>query len=130
MSVSLWAYQPDKCDGNVCPGDCDSCGKADKEADKDDCVKRAAVIAILEERYRLRTHLHDMAAAQQLKLAKWEIDDLPSADVRHVVRGKWIKCNSGAGYKCSVCKARHSHADVLNGNHNFCYKCGAEMEKR
>ena len=34
MSVSKWAYQPDRCDGNVCPGDCDSCGKAEDDADK------------------------------------------------------------------------------------------------
>ena len=42
-------------------------------------------------------------------------------------KGKWIKCNNHAGYKCSVCKARVSNADVLNGNHNYCYKCGADM---
>lgn len=28
MSVSLWAYDPDKCDGDVCRGDCDLCIKA------------------------------------------------------------------------------------------------------
>ena len=53
----------------------------------------------------------------------------PSADVRPVIRGEWIGCNRGAGYKCSVCKARHSRADVFNGNHNFCYKCGADMRR-
>lgn len=25
MSVSLWDYDPDKCDGKICPGDCDQC---------------------------------------------------------------------------------------------------------
>lgn len=30
MSVSKWAYQPEKCDGNPCPGDCDLCSKRDK----------------------------------------------------------------------------------------------------
>ncbi len=25
MSVSKWAYRPDKCDGQPCPGDCDYC---------------------------------------------------------------------------------------------------------
>lgn len=35
MSVSKWAYDPDKCDGNFCPGDCDCCGKAD-EGEEDD----------------------------------------------------------------------------------------------
>lgn len=28
MSVSKWAYDPDKCDGNFCHGDCDRCPKA------------------------------------------------------------------------------------------------------
>ena len=28
MSVSKWAYEPDKCDGDFCIGDCDKCGKA------------------------------------------------------------------------------------------------------
>ena len=28
MSVSKWAYSPEKCDGDYCPGDCDFCSKA------------------------------------------------------------------------------------------------------
>ena len=28
MSVSKWAYTPEKCDGDFCPGDCDYCSKA------------------------------------------------------------------------------------------------------
>ena len=28
MSVSKWAYTPEKCDGDFCPGACDNCGKA------------------------------------------------------------------------------------------------------
>lgn len=27
MSVSKWAYEPDKCDGEPCVGDCDLCDK-------------------------------------------------------------------------------------------------------
>jgi hypothetical protein len=30
MSVSKWAYSPEKCDGDFCPGDCDKCGKAEE----------------------------------------------------------------------------------------------------
>ena len=38
MSVSKWAYSPDKCDGEFCPGDCDSCPKAfwPEESDEED----------------------------------------------------------------------------------------------
>ena len=31
MSVSKWAYSPEKCDGDFCPGDCDLCSKAEEE---------------------------------------------------------------------------------------------------
>lgn len=30
MSVSKWAYEPQKCDGKYCPGDCDDCNKAEE----------------------------------------------------------------------------------------------------
>lgn len=31
MSVSKWAYEPSKCDGDYCPGDCDNCSKRFEE---------------------------------------------------------------------------------------------------
>lgn len=31
MSVSKWAYEPEKCDYDFCPGDCDNCHKAEDE---------------------------------------------------------------------------------------------------
>lgn len=31
MSVSKWAYAPEKCDGKPCVGDCDMCYKAEDE---------------------------------------------------------------------------------------------------
>ena len=36
MSVSKWAYSPEKCDGDFCPGDCDYCNKAWEDDDEDD----------------------------------------------------------------------------------------------
>lgn len=30
MSISKWAYVAEKCDGDFCCGDCDSCPKADE----------------------------------------------------------------------------------------------------
>ena len=33
MSVSKWAYEPEFCDGQQCPGDCDLCGKANDIAE-------------------------------------------------------------------------------------------------
>jgi hypothetical protein len=31
MSISKWAYDPDKCDGDFCCGDCDRCQKAEDD---------------------------------------------------------------------------------------------------
>lgn len=31
MSVSKWAYDPEKCDYDYCVGDCDFCHKAEDE---------------------------------------------------------------------------------------------------
>ena len=33
MSVRLWSYEPEKCDGQPCPGECGICNKADWEHD-------------------------------------------------------------------------------------------------
>lgn len=45
--------------------------------------------------------------------------------------GKWIPASNKpgvhAGMKCSLCKARISYSELFNGNHNYCYKCGAKM---
>ena len=38
MSVSKWAYEPDKCEGDYCVGDCDLCNKKweyEKETNND-----------------------------------------------------------------------------------------------
>lgn len=34
MSCSLWAYDPEKCDYDYCPGDCDFCHKANDDAEE------------------------------------------------------------------------------------------------
>lgn len=35
MSVSMWCYTPEKCDGDYCRGDCDKCRKAGILTDED-----------------------------------------------------------------------------------------------
>ena len=44
MSCDKWAYSPEKCDGDYCPGDCDLCNKAD-EFDEDEEEERAVLAA-------------------------------------------------------------------------------------
>ena len=41
---------------------------------------------------------------------------------------KPIPTKNWSGYKCPICGARMSKADVLNGNHNYCYKCGEKLQ--
>ena len=36
MSVSKWAYEPEKCDGDICVGECDLCPKAHEEESEDE----------------------------------------------------------------------------------------------
>jgi hypothetical protein len=35
MSVSKWAYNPEKCDGDYCCGCCDDCTKSDEILEED-----------------------------------------------------------------------------------------------
>jgi len=35
MSVSKWAYTPEKCDGDYCPGECDNCSKVNEDESED-----------------------------------------------------------------------------------------------
>lgn len=52
------------------------------------------------------------------------IDKIPAADVRPVVRGKWIDVNGdGSLFRCSVCK----EDSCCNGN--YCSPCGADMRE-
>ena len=33
MSIFRWAYDEKKCEGDICPGDCDYCRKAEQKND-------------------------------------------------------------------------------------------------
>lgn len=51
-------------------------------------------------------------------------NEIPAADVRPVVRGKWEDCTEYNGeYRCSVCKEFEGH------KRNFCPNCGADMRE-
>ena len=55
------------------------------------------------------------------------IDALPPADVKPVVRGKWI-AEPNCMYRCSECK---SHFPSLKGymEDKYCRECGADMRE-
>ena len=56
------------------------------------------------------------------------IRDAPPADVRPVVRGRWIVSHDSDSYQLLQC----DHCNSMMWNHekelpNFCYNCGADM---
>ena len=63
------------------------------------------------------------------------IEQIPTADVRPVVRGKWIPVGTDdmdeGMYKCSECGSEHFFPDILLGipADNFCPNCGADMRE-
>ena len=54
---------------------------------------------------------------------------VPAADVRPVVRGKWVADGDGYHwtYNCSVCGWKDGYP--FNERHNYCPNCGAMMEE-
>lgn len=71
-----------------------------------------------------------------LDLVLMDIDEVPAADVRPVVRGRWIKQNDDpldGNFYCSAC---HSGIDIATGSETpidrkmfFCPNCGADMRE-
>ena len=64
-----------------------------------------------------------------------DVMELPAADVRPVVRGKWIRGNESAtspvkdSYTCSVCGDKAVAGYFGNPvRTNYCPNCGCEME--
>lgn len=52
---------------------------------------------------------------------------LTAADVRPVVRGKWLPTKDDNKKRCSHCDVIHLIAQYPYGNANFCPNCGADM---
>ena len=54
------------------------------------------------------------------------LESIPAADVRPVVRGKWVQGDmpTYGGYKCSVCGA-----NTVQYKAYFCPNCGADMRE-
>lgn len=57
------------------------------------------------------------------------IDNIHAADVRPVVRGRWIKCVGENGVtsacRCSLCGFEDNRFSVFN----YCPNCGADMRE-
>ena len=62
------------------------------------------------------------------------IEDMPAADVAPVIHAHWVSASKkqgvNIGMKCSLCGARIKNSEFFNGNHNYCHKCGAQMDEK
>ena len=54
-----------------------------------------------------------------------QLSKIPVADVRPVVRGKWVY-DHWCEFKCSNCET-WSKSEPYRGRENFCSNCGADM---
>lgn len=62
------------------------------------------------------------------------IDQMPAADVRPVVRGRWLKEENIFDDSTYVCSACNEPWTIIEGtpkenNMNFCPNCGADMRE-
>lgn len=60
-------------------------------------------------------------------------DDLPTADVQPMKRGRWITWDDSGFIKCSCCNSEYYIADLQTvgdseGFVNFCPNCGVRMD--
>ncbi len=56
------------------------------------------------------------------------LERIPAADVRPVVRGKWIQCKNWTKCVCSACSWEITF--VTGNSYNFCPNCGADMKEK
>lgn len=109
----------------------DSCFKC--ELFHSDYISREAAFESLE---KIKSYLHQ-PCPEYSTMMFWEVEDfidtLPSADVRPVVRGRWMPTRKyDYCYKCSVCnKSGPLEPDGESAfKYNFCPNCGADMRPR
>ena len=99
-----------------------------------DYIERQAAIKELCETYE---HEYPTASGAfdeyATRIVPNVLRNLPPADVRPVVRGKWIKLAERSGWCCSVCKKDDLYAYRYGADNErelqdfFCPNCGAQM---
>ena len=96
----------------------------------DECIERKAVLYVLDEAVKTWRPDIGISKAEYLRI---RYKNLPAADVRPVVRGKWVEhyepystgeewVEAQYGYECSVCGRWEYEKEP------FC-NCGAMMEE-
>ena len=90
-------------------------------------IEREAAIEAVSLWYGKALHPENMSSYNEgerdaYRTAASEIANIPAADMRPVVRGKWVdEPIKGVKYHCSVCQGR------FNYTWHYCPNCGADM---
>lgn len=96
-------------------------------------IDRKDIIKWIDDSLEKCGHRYSNDMITMMEMFRTVINDcIPAADVRPVVRGKWVKKTridlkwdyKQAYYVCSECGA-----DRMLRQHNFCPNCGAEMKE-
>ena len=91
-----------------------------------DYIDREATIKVIEKHIIEEWYDNDPAIDYNIGLrdAQAFIKEMPSADVKHIVRGRWIISNNGSNRtECPFCKGEGWAWQ------NFCPNCGADMRE-
>ncbi len=94
-----------------------------------DYISREAAIELLSQPITMSMCLsteecHHKIAQQRID--RYLIENIPAADVRPVVRGKWENVEPNFMAKCSNCRRYYISRDEKY-EFNFCPNCGADM---
>lgn len=89
-----------------------------------------------EAAYKTLTEYYHHSSGVQHTVLREALNRVPTADVRPVVRGKWIRGNESRtgptkdSYICSVCGEKTLSGFCGNpAKTNFCPNCGADMRE-
>ena len=94
----------------------------------DDCISREAILDAFANKFCAYCPLTDCDTNCKLCYLIDTVKEEPAADVRPVVRGKWIVHTSDLFPTDSTIECNQCHAEQPAGiDDNFCPNCGADM---
>lgn len=88
-------------------------------------VNKFAVIRALLKDFKDERHTW-YSASYAIDIMAKIVDEMPSADVRPVVHGRWKQISPARIYECSKCGQEVMTCDI--DVYKYCHGCGAKME--